>query len=109
MIPTTADDGQLAGYVANIVTAYRAATPGQVARGRHWYETANDLAGIIGDGNVPMGAGILAALSAQRRWEVNVTLATDAANGNVHGQTDTVLAKVRAMLDGANPADLLPM
>jgi hypothetical protein len=109
MIPTTATDGQLAGYVANIVAAYRAATPAQVARGQHWYQVANDLAGIIGAGDVRQGAGIIAALSAQRRWEVNVTLATDAAGGNVHGQTDAVLAKVRAMIDGADPAGILPL
>ena len=66
MIPTQATDGQLAGYVANIVAAYRSATPDQVARGRTWYQTANELASVIGDGNVAMGAGVLAALSAQR-------------------------------------------
>lgn len=52
MIPTTATDAELAGYVANIVNAYRSATPGQLARGTYWYATAHDLAGIIGDGYV---------------------------------------------------------
>jgi hypothetical protein len=109
VIATTATDGELAGYVANIVQAYRSATAGQRARGTCWYQTARDIALVIGDGDARMGAGIIAALSAQRRWEVNCQLATDAANGNVHGQTDAVLAKVRALLAGADPEDILPM
>lgn len=109
MIPTKATDDELARYVGNIVTAYKEATPWQVARGRQWYPVAHDLAEIIGDGDVRKGAGIIAALSAQRRWEVTVDLATDAANGNVHGHTERMLSKVRLMLEGADPAELLPM
>lgn len=109
MIPTTATDGELAGYVASITDAYRSATPGQRARGQQWYPVAHDVAGLIGDGDVRMGAGIIAALSACKSWTANVRLATDAGNGNVHGHTADVLAKVRAMLDGADPEDVLPM
>lgn len=109
MIPTMATDDELDRYVQNITVAYRAATPDQVARGRQWYPVAHDLALIIGDGDVRKGAGVLAALSAQRSWELNVELATDAANGDVHGHTAQVLAKVGAMLEGADPAELLPM
>jgi hypothetical protein len=64
---------------------------------------------VIGNGDVRKGAGILAALSAQKRWEINIDLAHDAANGNVHGHTEQVLSKVRAMLEGADPIELLPM
>ena len=109
MIPVTATDGELGAYVANILAAYRSATPAQLERGRCWYQVAHDLALIIGDGDVRQGAGIIAALSACRRWAVNVQLATDAGNGNVHGHTPDVLAKVAAMLAGADPADVLPM
>lgn len=109
MIPTKANDALMQRYVDNIVAAYRACTPEQKARGRQWYAVAHDLAMVIGNGNVPMGAGILAALSAQKRWEINVSLANDAANGNVHGHTEQTLAKVRAMLEGANPTEILPM
>jgi hypothetical protein len=64
---------------------------------------------IIGGGDARKGAGMLAALSAQRPWEVNVSLATDAADGDVHGHTEAVLAKVRAIMEGADPAEILPM
>jgi hypothetical protein len=109
MIPTVATDDELDRYVRNIADAYRAATPGQVARGRQWYPVAHDMALVIGNGDVRKGAGILAALSAQRRWEINVDLAHDAVNGNVHGHVEQVLSKVRAMLEGADPIELLPM
>ena len=109
MIPTTASDDQLAGYVASIVAAYRDATPDQLARGKAWYPVAHDLARVIGDGDVRKGAGILAALSPQRKWSVNCDLARDAAAGNVHGQTNAILARVRALLQGGDPAELLPM
>jgi len=109
MIPTTATDAELQQYVDNIVAAYRAATPDQVTRGRQWYRVAHDLAAMIGDGDVRMGAGLLAALSANKRWSANVTLAEDAANGNVHGHTGDTLAKVGKILGGADPTELLPM
>jgi hypothetical protein len=109
MIPTQASDKILAQYVRNIVTAYRAATPAQLARGRQWYRVAHDLAEVIGDGDVRMGAGVLAALSANKRWSANVKLATDASNGRIHGHTADTLGKVRWMLAGANPEDILPM
>jgi hypothetical protein len=40
---------------------------------------------------------------------VNVKLAEDAVAGNVHGHTPDSLDKVRAMMAGADPADVLPM
>jgi hypothetical protein len=109
MIPTTADDTLLARYVQNIITAWHAAAPDQQERGRSWYQTAHDLAYVIGDGDVRMGAGLIAALSANKRWELNVKLARDAAGGDVHGHTEVTLAKVRAILDGADPGDVLPL
>jgi hypothetical protein len=66
MIPTMATDDELSAYVGNITAAFRAATPEQVARGRQWYPVAHDLAVIIGGGDAMKGAGMLAALSAQR-------------------------------------------
>jgi hypothetical protein len=109
MIPTVATDAEMDRYVSNIVAAYQAATDQQRERGRNWYPVARDLAEMIGHGDVRMGAGIVAALSARKPWEINVRLATDAANGNVHGHTRDALGKVEAMISGADPAELLPM
>ena len=109
LIPTRATDQEMSGYVSNIVATYRRATPDQLARGHVWYHVAHDLATVVGNGDVRMGAGVIAALSQQRSWRVNCMLARDARNGNVHGQTGNTLAKVHAILAGADPADLLPM
>lgn len=109
MIPTRATDAELAGYVANIVTAYRAATPDQLARGRAWYPVAHDLAGIIADGDYATGAGIIAALSPNKSWSENQRLARDAGAGYVHGHFADSLAKVQKIMAGADPATVLPM
>ena len=108
MIGTTADDTTLNGYVENIVRVYREASPDQLARGIHWYRTAHDLALIVGDGNAQMGAGIIAALSANKRWRDNSRLAMDAGNGIVHGHTSANLEKVRQILEGTDPLLVLP-
>jgi hypothetical protein len=109
MIPVVASDAEMDRYVSNIIAAYQAATPQQAERGRNWYPVAHDLAVMVGHGDVRKGAGIIAALSVQKPWDVNVKLAEDAANGDVHGHTRVALGKVEAMIDGADPAELLPM
>jgi hypothetical protein len=109
MIPTTADDDTLEGYVVNLMAAWRNCTPDQMERGRQWYPVAHQLAMVVGDGDARKGAGVIAALSVQKKWEHNAALALDAGNGNVHGHMGSALAKVRAILEGADPEDVLPM
>jgi hypothetical protein len=109
MIPTKATDEQFETYVVNIVATWHLASPEQIAKGRAWYSVAHDLAVMIGNGNVRMGAGVIAALSVQKQWSENVRLATDAANGNVHGHFSNALSKVRAIMAGTDPAEVLPM
>jgi hypothetical protein len=109
LIPTRATDELLWTYVHNLVDTYSQATLDQRVRGQRWYRTAHDLASIIGDGNIEMGAGVLAALSANKRWPQNVQLAKDAAGGNIHGHTGVMLTKVGAIINGADPATVLPM
>lgn len=109
MIPTRANDATHERYVANILQAWHGASSADVAQGRAWYPVAHDLAEILGDGNARMGAGVIAALSPQCAWERNCDLARDACAGKVHGHTGQTLERVRAILDGADPEDVLPM
>jgi hypothetical protein len=109
MIPTKATPEQFETYVSNIIAAWHAASPEQIAKGRSWYPVAHDLAKMIGAGDARKGAGIIAALSVQKQWSENVRLATDAANGNVHGHFSDALNKVRAIMAGTDPAEVLPM
>lgn len=95
-------------YTNNIVTAYRQASPRVKRLGAAWYPVAHDLAEIIGDGDARKGAGMLAALSANKRWSENVRLAHDAAAGHLHGHTADSLSKVTRIMAGENPRDVLP-
>jgi hypothetical protein len=108
LILITASDELLAAYVQNIVNAYIAAAKEQKERGRLWYRTAHDLASVVGQGDVRRGAGLIAALSPMKQWKVNVKLARDASGGNIHGHTGVTLAKVRQIMGGVDPEDVLP-
>lgn len=109
MIPTKPSDTTRRRYIANIIKVYNQATPDQKRRGHDWYRTAHQVADFLSEGNVRQGAGVIAALSAQKAWDINVRLAKDALNGNPHGHTRDTLAKVAKILAGVDPAEILPM
>lgn len=93
----------------NILTAWAEASQPQVARGRGWYQAAHDLAWIIANGDVVTGAGVIAALSPQKSWDVNRRLAINACmHGDITGQVGDAVAKAKAILAGNNPGLVLP-
>lgn len=96
-------------YVRNIISAWDALSADDVAKGRAWYSVAHDLAVMIGHGDAKKGAGIIAALSPLKSWHENIKLATEASSGNVRGHFANALAKVRAIADGTDPSEVLPM
>lgn len=95
--------------VGNLLDGWNMTTPLQHYRGIAWYPIAHDFAHVIGRGNVMIGAGLLAALSPNKGWNENRNLAVDASNGNFHGHFGNALGKARAIYDGENPMDVLPM
>lgn len=95
--------------VGNLHRGWGRITPEQLYRGIAWYPAANDLAYIVGHGNVVKGAGLIAALSPNKAWDTNRNLAIDAGNGMFHGHLGNALAKARAIYDGADPETVLPM
>lgn len=110
MIPTKVDEATREGYVQNIIRAYRSATPGQVQRGRTWYATAHELATVLADGATRKGAGVLAALSANKRWTLNCALAERAFKiGRPTGHVRDALRKAERIMLGEDPEDVLPM
>jgi hypothetical protein len=64
---------------------------------------------MIADGNVTMGAGVIAALSAQASWARNQRMAAAAVKGEPVGSTRERLSKVAKIMAGADPVDVLPM
>ena len=93
----------------NIRDAWNAATDDQKARGASWYLTANQLAEMIGNGDVRKGAGIISALSPRMQWDRNVSLAIDAMNGEPIRAMGASVRKAEAILNGADPESVLPM
>lgn len=71
--------------------------------GLNWYATARQIALEIGDGDLKLGAGLLAAISPQMPWERNVKLAAQTMLRDFRGLTDDKIAKCRAILDGVDP------
>lgn len=108
MIPTKPTDAERESYVVNIIAAFRGAPPEAHERGRNWYPVAHDLARIVGGGDPRIGAGVIAALSPNKSWKLNVRLATAAGEGNIHGHVGDALGKVRRILEGADPETVLP-
>lgn len=110
LIPTKVDDATRESYVINILNAWRAANADQQYRGRAWYRTANQLAYMLSGGNTRQGAGVIAALSANKRWSENVRLAEVAYTvRGPAGHFADALRKVSAILEGADPETVLPM
>lgn len=109
MIPTKPSDSTRRRYIANITRVYNEATDDQRAQGANWYRAAHQLADVLSEGNVQAGAGVLAALSANKAWDTNQKLAADAFEGDVHGHVSDALGKVTKILSGVDPAKVLPM
>lgn len=109
MIPTKLTDEQLAEFTANVIETYQRATPEQIIAGKAWYPAAHALALEIA-GNASTGAGVIAALSANKGWAENQRLARLAcATGEPRGHVANAIQKVRAVLDGTPAEAVLPM
>lgn len=110
LISISPDPETFQRYVRNVVAVWDSATSEQLDQGLHWYRTANQLAHMIADGNVRMGAGVIAALSANKHWQANVNLATSAfESGKPSGHFNDALAKASRIMAGEDPETVLPM
>jgi hypothetical protein len=110
MIPIQADDEAREYYVRNIISVWSIATDEEVSDGREWYRTAHQTARMLADGDVRTGAGLLAALSPQTAWWLNVELACDAFEaGTARRHTRDSCSKANKILAGVDPVDVLPM
>jgi len=93
--------------IDNILAVFDRATVDQLCQGMSWYRNAHDLAGMVGGGDFSKGAGIIAALSANTGWNLNKKLALAISAGLKAGHMRTVLAKVEAIMAGAEPLAVL--
>ena len=110
MIPIQASPADFDRYVSNVLAVWDSATADQEAEGRRWYPMAHSLAEMMCDGDARMGAGLLAALSPQTPWLLNVELASDAyETGRPARHVGDALSKAGKILAGIDPEDVLPM
>ena len=110
MIPIQADAEAREYYVRNILSVWSTATEREITEGRAWYPTAHQTAEMLADGDVRVGAGLLAALSPQTAWWLNVELACEAFDaGTASRHTGDSCGKANRILAGADPVDVLPM
>lgn len=107
MLPSKPSDAMRSLYVSRVIAMYAVATDEQRHDGDQWYPVARTVACESGDAR--MGAGILAALSANKSWPENVRLARLAFRGRFGGHFADALDKSRAIYRGVPPEDVLPM
>jgi hypothetical protein len=106
-LPSKPSPEQSERYVSNIVEMYGLATPEQITAGLDWYPAAHRIAEEFGD--TRRGAGIIAALSANKGWSDNVRLARLAFAGEFRGHFADALDKCRAIHAGQDPSAVLPL
>lgn len=110
MIPIQADTEAREYYVRNILSVWSLASYEQIIQGRDWYWNAHETASMLADGDVVVGAGLLAALSPQTAWWLNVELACEAFDaGTASRHTGDSCGKANKILAGVDPEDVLPM
>lgn len=110
MIPIEISARRRRQFITNIISVWDAATPDQELHGRSWYQSAHAPAVMLTAGNARLGAGVIAALSANKSWEENIRLARLACGtGLAVGHVTDALAKATAILAGTDPAEVLPM
>lgn len=104
---TNPSDAQRAQLTSSILRTYLSATTGQYARGMGWYTTAHELALMVGKGDPIMGAGVVAALSANTGWGQNRKMALDLSReGSTKGLPNSI-GKATAILAGGDPTVIL--
>lgn len=99
-LPSTDD------MVTNILAVYAEATIAEREVGEAWYWLANVEAERVSNGH-PNGPAIVAALSPQNSWGQNLNDVTSLLAGESTTQTDLLVGRATAILEGGNPADIL--
>lgn len=110
MIPANPSATTRRRYRDNILATYHRATEEQRLTGKSWYPDAHALALEIANGDAVKGAGVIAALSANKSWAENVKLSRRAfAEGEPSGHTSANLVKAWRIMHDDSPWDVLPM
>jgi hypothetical protein len=95
----------------NVRNRYGEATEAEKHQGMRWYEDMHRLAWALGGGDAARGAGVLAALSPQTGWPINMfNAARYLAEGRPEGKmqaTGDMRKSAERILAGEHPNDVL--
>lgn len=94
----------------NILAVWDRATPESLAEGLAWYSVANQFARSLTSPAISLTqvCGVIAALSPQKSWKHNKTLAILAVtNGFASKHTKAMCAHADAILAGNHPLDVM--
>lgn len=92
----------------NILKVHDRTSPELRALGRQWYPEAQRFADRIGKGDVVKGAGVIAALSPNKQWDMNQRIAEKSMlTGRAQGTYGNQTAKAQRIMDGEHPLDVL--
>lgn len=95
-------------YRENIERVLDAASMGDWAEGMDWYSEAHALALDLSPSDPWRAAGVIAALSPMKKWDLNKSLAIRAfETGTVTGHTSTMNRIAQAILDGSPTLEML--
>lgn len=96
-------------YTTNIISVYLSLTEDEIQQGIHWYDNARALATEWANGDVWLGAGVIAAYSPMTPWWRNMELAESTLRtGAIRFDTLRMNAiKASRIMDGENPIKVL--
>jgi len=98
----------LAPTAANIIAVWEEASIAQHESGMGWYDEAHEIARDISGDIAWKGAGVLAALSPNKAWNMNIILARRAfRDGQASGSMGVACAKADQILGGAEPLSVM--
>jgi hypothetical protein len=113
-------EGRLSGQVLNILRTFHQATTEEIITGLTWYRDGLDyVASLVQDarkrGEIPQDrwitrpalAGMIAALSPNKPWTINIDLVLQVLRHRDAKQYKGQVAKALAILDGSDPLDVL--
>lgn len=93
---------------ANILSAYSRATSEERSNGMAWYDYAHKVALRIANGNLELGAAMLAVTSPMQKWERNVIVAEHAFTyGFPYPGMKSIMSKVIRLLEGEEPSTVV--
>lgn len=94
--------------IKHVLDTYEATTPDEWLEGMQWYSMAHLFAAEIAQGDTDKGAGVIAALSPNKRWTENMALAERACRSGVaSGHVGDAVRKAQRILDGEASDDVL--